>query len=165
MNLLYDSLLGTGKTATLVESILRVLKYHPGARVLACASSNEAADLICSRVLSAAPAAHIILGLFRLYAAMRDPKLVPVDIKPHSLYEDGAHQVPSLPLLLDYNLVVTTNTSSGILDSVAVPRDHFTHILIDEAGEALCAETLIPLSLASEKTTVVLAGDHLQVSV
>ena len=40
---------------------------------------------------------------------------------------------------------------------------HFTHILIDEAAQALECETIMPLVLADRDTRIVLAGDHMQV--
>ena len=40
---------------------------------------------------------------------------------------------------------------------------HFTHILLDEAAQAIECEAIMPLSLANEKTRIVLAGDHMQV--
>lgn len=40
----------------------------------------------------------------------------------------------------------------------------FTHIFIDEAAQTLECESLMPLSLATEKTCIVLAGDHHQIS-
>lgn len=39
----------------------------------------------------------------------------------------------------------------------------FTHILIDEAAQAMECEAVMPLSLANENTRIVLAGDHMQV--
>ncbi len=39
---------GTGKTVTLVESILQVYRRVPNSRILACAPSNSASDLIVS---------------------------------------------------------------------------------------------------------------------
>lgn len=42
---------GTGKTVTVVESILQILQQIPSSRVLACTPSNSAADLIVSAVL------------------------------------------------------------------------------------------------------------------
>ncbi|KYB28821.1 putative helicase with zinc finger domain-like Protein [Tribolium castaneum] len=38
----------------------------------------------------------------------------------------------------------------------------FTHILLDEAAQALECETITPLALATENTRIVLAGDHMQ---
>ena len=40
----------------------------------------------------------------------------------------------------------------------------FTHIFVDEAGQALESEAVMALSLANDKTCIVLAGDHLQTS-
>lgn len=41
----------------------------------------------------------------------------------------------------------------------------FTHILLDEAAQAMECETIMPLALATKSTRIVLAGDHMQVSV
>lgn len=40
---------------------------------------------------------------------------------------------------------------------------HFTHILLDEAAQAMECEAIMPLALASTDTRIVLAGDHMQV--
>ena len=42
----------------------------------------------------------------------------------------------------------------------AARRGHFSHIFVDEAGEAMVGDVLIPLSLAADSTTVVLAGER-----
>ncbi len=44
------------------------------------------------------------------------------------------------------------------LGNIGLPQGHFTHILIDEAAQAMECEALMPLSLASSKTRIVLAG-------
>jgi superfamily I DNA and/or RNA helicase len=41
---------------------------------------------------------------------------------------------------------------------------HFSHILLDEAAQAMECEAIMPLALANEDTRIVLAGDHMQVS-
>ncbi len=46
---------------------------------------------------------------------------------------------------------------------VCVSKGIFTHILLDEAAQAMECETIMPLALASKSTRVVLAGDHMQV--
>ena len=58
-------------------------------------------------------------------------------------------------------LVFFTNLSLSS-DAELLPRGYFTHILLDEAAQALEAETIMPLVLAEKKTRVVLAGDHMQ---
>lgn len=40
----------------------------------------------------------------------------------------------------------------------------FTHILLDEAAQAMECETIMPLALATKNTRIVLAGDHMQVN-
>lgn len=40
---------------------------------------------------------------------------------------------------------------------------HFTHILLDEAAQAMECEAIMPLALANTDTRIVLAGDHMQV--
>ena len=40
----------------------------------------------------------------------------------------------------------------------------FTHILIDEAAQAMEPECISPLLMADNATKIVLAGDHMQVS-
>jgi len=50
-----------------------------------------------------------------------------------------------------------------LLFGVGVQVGHFSHIFIDEAAQVMEAESLIPLSLADQKTTIVLAGDEKQI--
>lgn len=44
---------------------------------------------------------------------------------------------------------------------IAYGRLHFSHVFIDEAGQALAAESLVPLTLAAPNATVLLAGARL----
>lgn len=46
---------------------------------------------------------------------------------------------------------------------VCVSKGLFTHILLDEAAQAMECETIMPLALANKSTRIVLAGDHMQV--
>ena len=56
-----------------------------------------------------------------------------------------------------------TRYNSLEFDSSWIVLGHFTHILIDEAAQALECETIMPLVLADRDTRIVLAGDHMQV--
>ena len=75
----------------------------------------------------------------------------------------GTFRTPSLEELEGKAIIVTTLVTADMLIKCGVKPDFFTHIFIDEAAQAMEVETLIPLSLATEETKVVLAGDHLQV--
>lgn len=46
---------------------------------------------------------------------------------------------------------------------ICVSKGLFTHILLDEAAQAMECETIMPLALANKSTRIVLAGDHMQV--
>ena len=63
---------------------------------------------------------------------------------------------------LTTSVVATTCAAAALLLAARVPRGHFAHILIDESGQAMEPEILVPLVMAGPRTTVVLAGDHCQ---
>jgi helicase MOV-10 len=101
--------------------------------------------------------------MFRLNGFMRDPKSVaPQSLLEVCLYQYRAFDIPSTEELTKYNIVFSTCMSAGYLTSLGIPSTHFTHIFVDEAGEATEPETLIPIQLANANTSLVLAGDHLQ---
>jgi len=62
----------------------------------------------------------------------------------------------------DSNLVVTTFYLSNLLNESEKIGQWFTHILIDESSYALECEVIMPLTLATSSTTVILVGDHKQ---
>ncbi|KIO33704.1 hypothetical protein M407DRAFT_17322 [Tulasnella calospora MUT 4182] len=150
---------GTGKTVTLVEAILQVLYRLPKAMVLVCAPSNNAADIIAGRLRMFFYPSQ----LFRLNAPSR-AKDLPRGLETYSLrYDDGSFMVPPLLVLMQYRIVVSTCASSSLLHGVGVPYGHFTHIFVDEAGQASEPEVMIPIKLnAGPRTSVILAGDPKQ---
>ena len=50
------------------------------------------------------------------------------------------------------------------MSGIGLPSGHFTHILLDEAAQAMESEAILPFALASQRTRIVLAGDHMQLS-
>ena len=65
--------------------------------------------------------------------------------------------VPTAEDIRCHNIVIVTLSTSLLLADLGL-HGYFTHIFLDEAAQALEAETIMPLSLATEKTCVVLAG-------
>ena len=64
----------------------------------------------------------------------------------------------------DSNVIITTlATARRLWKFYQDGRLRFTHILVDEAAQALEPECLTPLVMADENTKIVLAGDHMQV--
>lgn len=64
---------------------------------------------------------------------------------------------------MKHKIVIVTLSTSLVLTNIEI-QDFFTHIFVDEAAQALEAETIMPLTLASDKTCIILAGDHQQIS-
>ncbi|XP_072540773.1 putative helicase mov-10-B.1 [Salminus brasiliensis] len=153
---------GTGKTVTLVEAIKQVNKSGVGAHVLACAPSNSACDLLCERLLRYVDAHR----LYRLCASSRDPRTMSRKLLKHSNWDEGQDSfiLPSVETLMGYSVIVVTLITAGRLVSGGVPVGHFTHIFIDEAGQAVEPECVVGIAglIHPEKGQLVLAGDPQQ---
>ncbi|KAI7807754.1 putative helicase mov-10-B.1 [Triplophysa rosa] len=153
---------GTGKTVTMVESIKQVNKSGDKVHILACAPSNSACDLLCERLLGFVDGHH----LYRLYASSRDSSSVPKKLLKHSNWNESEQSftLPSAKAMMDYRVVVVTLVTAGRLVSGGVAKGHFTHIFIDEAGQAVEPECVIGIAglLDPAKGQLVLAGDPQQ---
>ena len=78
------------------------------------------------------------------------------------MIKNGVFLLPTLENILEHRVIITTlSTSKVLLNLQGFPG--FTHILIDEAAQALEPETLTPLVFAGPDTKVVFTGDHMQV--
>uniref|UniRef100_A0A8C2AAT9 RNA helicase n=1 Tax=Cyprinus carpio TaxID=7962 RepID=A0A8C2AAT9_CYPCA len=73
-------------------------------------------------------------------------------------------QLPSRDDLMKRSVIVVTLVTAGRLVSGGVPKGHFTHIFIDEAGQAVESECIIGIAglLDPVKGQLVLAGDPQQ---
>lgn len=70
---------------------------------------------------------------------------------------------PTVEDIMRHKIVVVTLSTSTELSSLKL-KGHFTHILLDEAAQAMESEAIMPLALADNNTRIVLAGDHMQMS-
>ena len=143
---------------TVIEAIRQILLTNPTARILACAPSNSAADILAERL--------VVLGsqLFRLYAPSRLASLLPTALQPFSRKNRfGTFEVPSVPELSKFRVVVSTCLSASIPFGIGLPAGHFSHIFIDEAGQACEPEALIAIKpLTTPTTNIILSGDPKQ---
>ncbi|XP_061629680.1 RNA helicase Mov10l1 isoform X2 [Phyllopteryx taeniolatus] len=148
---------GTGKTITLIEAILQVYHFLPSSRVLVCTPSNSAADLICVR-LHDSGLMHTA-SMARVNASYRQEKCIPEVLRPYSKAgEDLSHAS-------FHRIVVSTCSSAGLFYNLGLQVGHFTHVFLDEAGQATEPESMIPISFISEsdgQAQIVLAGDPCQ---
>lgn len=154
---------GTGKTKTLVELILQIIVHMKDAKILVCTPSNSAADVFAVKL---AKSKNVIStsSLLRLYASHRPRNLVPPELEDCIYYDEanGLFDIPSLQALTKYKVIVSTCTTSAQLYGMGIGKDHFTHIIIDEAAQVMEPEALIPLSLANTQCTIIMAGDPKQ---
>ena len=163
---------GTGKTTTIVESIIQILKNKSNTKVLVCTPSNASADLICERLMEAFDMRfknrHFEdfnrTKIMRINAASRNRNTVPkkIEEKCHLTYGKEGYVTPSKEKIKDMDIVVCTTITAGRL--VSLQLNIFSHIFCDESGQALVGETLIPLSLKKDDTTIILVGDPKQLS-
>jgi hypothetical protein len=160
---------GTGKTCTLVELALQLLHEYPSSRLLLCAPQNYSADLLCS----ALSAGGVNGGtMVRVCDGRRAPYTAKEDVLPFCCLDSKARVflTPSNQQLKQARVVVATCAAAGALADESRPllARRFTHVLIDEAGQAMLPEALIPLGLLSPRGSLdpgwgaVLCGDPRQ---
>ena len=142
-----------------MEAIRQLLRRDSSTRILACAPSNSAADLLAERLMD--------LGcekIFRYYAVSRPKLAVPDQLMPFTYINDqGYFAVPELTKLKSYQVIITTCGSSSFAYGVGLGSGHFDHIFIDEAGQATEAEVMTAVRpMANATTNIVLSGDPKQ---
>ncbi|XP_029166349.1 probable helicase with zinc finger domain [Nylanderia fulva] len=154
---------GTGKTFTIAH-VLRMLVKNPDNRILLCTHSNSAADLYIKEFFHVwyKEDKHPRLKPIRIYYKMRALNTVHQVVQQYCLMDEhGRFREPVEKDLEDYGLIVTTLTTSSCLISLNLS---LTHIVIDEAAQAIECEALIALTLANQDTRLILAGDQMQLA-
>ncbi|XP_076298208.1 putative RNA helicase armitage isoform X2 [Lasioglossum baleicum] len=168
---------GTGKTITLCEAILQILSTIPSSRLLIATPSNSSANLIAERLLDSGTlnpgdmvrlVAHHCLGndsipeklLSYCATAELGEERTCESVKYNGV---GPRLSCNVSTLGRHRITIGTCIALGILHNIGFPHGHFTHVLIDEAGQATEPEIMIPLNFThSDHGQVVLAGDPLQ---
>ncbi|XP_069701486.1 probable helicase with zinc finger domain isoform X2 [Periplaneta americana] len=159
---------GTGKTYTLAQAIKQLL-LQSNTRVLVCTHSNSAADLYIKDYLHPyVEAGHEEARPLRIYYHKRWVATVNQVVQKYCLIEMNGttrtFRVPTLEDVLKHRVIVVTLSISMYLSTLGLQKGHFSHILLDEAAQAMECEAIMPLALANEDTRIVLAGDHMQLS-
>uniref|UniRef100_A0A8C4ZCT8 Helicase with zinc finger n=1 Tax=Gadus morhua TaxID=8049 RepID=A0A8C4ZCT8_GADMO len=157
---------GTGKTFTLAQGVKHILRQQHS-RVLICTHSNSAADLYIKDYLHPyVEAGNPHARPLRVYFRNRWVKTVHPVVQQYCLISDTHYtfQMPKRDDILRHRVVVVTLSTSQYLCQLDLEPGLFTHILLDEAAQAMECETIMPFALASKNTRIVLAGDHMQLS-
>ena len=135
----------------MIECILQVLNQNLKNRVLVCAPSNAAADLLAQKLL-----AHLPTAAYRAYASTK------VGTDDAALTSPDAPAYPTAKTIAPYRAVVSTCVNAAFALNIGLPPGYFSHIFVDEAATATEPETLtagIRRLATSHGTRVVLAGD------
>ncbi|XP_075064987.1 RNA helicase Mov10l1 isoform X2 [Mixophyes fleayi] len=146
---------GTGKTVTVIEAILQIHYALSDSRILVCAPSNSAADLVCLRLHESG---QLEPGsMVRVNASSRQEESISDLVKPYCGPGEDIQKATR------FRIIISTCSSTGMFYQIGLRVGHFTHVFIDEAGQASESECLIPLGLVSEVTgEIILAGDPMQ---
>ncbi|XP_050334366.1 probable RNA helicase armi [Bactrocera neohumeralis] len=166
---------GTGKTMTLVETMLQLIKLIPSSRLLIGTPSNGSADLIATRLIESK---QLQPGDFvRLVSQNQiEKELVPEHLMPYCatvdmaadgtcddsmiVTESGMKLRCQMKYLGRHRLTISTCTTLGNFLQMGFPPGHFTHVLIDESGQCTEPEVIVPVCLVSQtRGQVILAGD------
>ncbi|KAG8439863.1 hypothetical protein GDO86_005872 [Hymenochirus boettgeri] len=146
---------GTGKTVTIIEAILQTYYALPDSRILVCAPSNSAADLVCLRLHESNMLEKG--SMVRVNATFRQEETICDVVKTYCRPGEDLHKASR------FRIIISTCSSAGMFYQVGLRVGHFTHVFVDEAGQASEPECLIPLGLISEVTgQIILAGDPMQ---
>ncbi|XP_075878632.1 putative helicase mov-10-B.1 [Nelusetta ayraudi] len=149
---------GTGKTVTLVEAIMQIEQKDTDNHILACASHNKDADLICQELVKKVDKSKVL----RMYAKSRDSNNVPSDLHDCCNLNGKKFFAPPEAKLMKYKIIVTTLFNAVRLNNM--PKKHFTHIFLDNAERAPETECLIPIAGLHDTDSgqLVVAGDPKQ---
>lgn len=164
--LTHEKLEGTGKTTTVIEILLQLLDRLPESRVLVVAQSNSAANVILKRLIQTG---HIDTNnTIRIvsYNFARQSKFDD-ELKPYYALasSDSGEECESITMrkvplasLDAYRVVVTTTLSAGYFLDFHCMANHFTHALVDEAGQCSEMEVAIPMAIIGPRGKLVLVG-------
>lgn len=133
------------------------------------AQSNSASNLIALRLVQSKQFQSESLLRLISHKYSNHPELIPGDIakyskKIDSLADDGKEIKigECYERIKDYTVVIGTfSTVSKLLEPSSL-RNHFTHAIIDEAGQCTETDVLVPMALVGKRGQTIMAGDPMQ---
>ncbi|PRP82187.1 putative RNA helicase SDE3 [Planoprotostelium fungivorum] len=142
---------GCGKSRALLELIIQILANESKSKILVCTQSNAAANYFVKQLQH--------LKTTELFSRNR----VEDDVMKYTDY-DQEKNVFDFPMgrMRDFRVVVSTSATAATLFGLGM-KHHFTHVILDEASQMLEPEALLPISLMSRSSVLVMAGDPKQI--
>lgn len=149
-----------------------------GSRIIIAAPSNSAANLIATKLVESNA---LKMGLFLRIVGHNvvERNQIPEELLPYCATVDigipdtseakeitltsGLRIQSNLKNLQIYRIIISTCSSVGKLMQMGFPKNHFTHVIIDEAGQCTEPEAIIPICLLDRNNSqVIMAGDPMQ---
>ncbi|XP_034655404.1 probable RNA helicase armi [Drosophila subobscura] len=166
---------GTGKTVTLVEAVLQMVRNLQSCRILVATPSNSAADLITRRIIASnalAPGDFVRIVSHNLI----EKELIPTELMPYCatldvgidgssednmlVTESGLKLRCKWKFIGAHRVSIGTCATLGNFMQMSFPGGHFTHLFLDEAGQSTEPEAMMPAALLSkDRGQVILSGD------
>lgn len=155
---------GTGKTMTIVESVLQILK-NTKSKILITVNSNAACDEIGKRLKRFIHHFKDPNTFLRIYSAAHIVNVSNWDddfLKISNLCH-AYHYYPTLATVRKFRVVIATAVVSAKYIQSGLGEGSFSHIFIDENASTTIPEALLGLAgVWTPKTKVVLSGDPRQ---
>lgn len=169
---------GTGKTTTLCEIVIQLATHCDDPRILICTQSNSAANLILAKLvetrkftrdemirvvgMQAYTKESVAADLLQYCGTFHNPHPNPMDALKE-VNNNGIRVDLELPELCGFKVVMVTCGSVGRFLDMKLSTTHFTHLLLDEAGQCHETEALMAIAhLAGPDSQLILAGDDKQ---
>ena len=159
---------GSGKTHLLAVATECIIHYskdkHIAGRVLICCYQQDSADIFMN---------NYFVKMIKDEQNPWDVEVIHVTDQccQAKLRKDRRYTVNTLHFKECFKkyqtkqyLVIVTTCGGALRMSGTVPKDYFTHILIDEGAQTREPETIAPLLMANKDTRIIIAGDSQQVS-
>lgn len=139
---------GTGKTTTLVELLLQIIREPQKHLIIVCTPSNRAADNVIERI----PMGYA--KVLRFLSCSEELKLKNKKRVP------GINYDTTFSVL--YDIIVCTIGMLHHMYSKGIPAEKPTHIIIDEASMVADTDMIMVLGLLTKDTNFVMFGDEKQ---
>ncbi|XP_025203213.1 LOW QUALITY PROTEIN: probable RNA helicase armi [Melanaphis sacchari] len=162
---------GTGKTITLIESIIQVYKEFPESKLLICAPTNSTVNILLSKLVNSGLFNNTIMKrlvtynhfISSSYNMDYDEYCVLSELECYNTGESDTRLIKK-EAILKLRIVLSTEGITGLLFMMGFKNGIFTHLFIDGAEQFTEPEMLLPLSLFNpyQGGQVILAGDPKQ---
>lgn len=161
---------------TVIELIKQLLFFDEKARLIVAAPSNSAANSFTQALVNFSKSHGPDYFVRFVSHNQIEKNLIPpgllkycakIDTSSISANESTDEQDCSVKSFKKYDImkrkvVISTLSCLGTMMKIGI-QEHFTHVIIDEAGQCIEPETLIPFTLLKKETgNVILCGDPQQ---